>query len=346
MSHISDEEGGPSHALPPLDGGHGPARRISRQRSAALVQAALLAAFEEAPPPMCPARRKWHWGMWVGGAVLVLGAAAFLGWLALRGESALRAGATPAPRTSVDAPAPPGVPRGDAADDGRGPPAVDAEVRPDSRPVESSPPAEPTSTSSASVVAPSRAAGNVAPVPAEPPLPAEPTSASSTSVVAPARAPGNIASVPMKSPPPAQPASLAPARAPGNVAPVPVEDLLRAANTHRAAGEWKRAESLYQRVIRAQPRAMSAYVAHVASGSLRLEHLGDAGGALRQYEVALREWPEGLLAQEVRQGIAEAHRVLGNTAEERRALEAFLSHHGDAPHAVAARARLKEISGR
>jgi len=125
-----------------------------------------------------------------------------------------------------------------------------------------------------------------------------------------------------------------------------VEDLLRAANTHRAAGEWKRAESLYQRVIRAQPRAMSAYVAHVASGSLRLEHLGDARGALRQYETALREWPEGMLAQEVRQGLAEAHRVLGNTAEERRALEAFLSHHGDAPHAVAARARLKEISGR
>ncbi|WP_342376524.1 tetratricopeptide repeat protein [Myxococcus stipitatus] len=130
-----------------------------------------------------------------------------------------------------------------------------------------------------------------------------------------------------------------------SIAPAP-EDLLRRANAHRADGQWKAAEALYQRVIRSEPQGTPAYVARVASGALRLEHLGDARGALRQYEEALRGWPRGMLAEEAGHGVAEALRALGDTAGEARALESFLQMHPESPHGVAARTRLREISTR
>ncbi|MFP2924666.1 tetratricopeptide repeat protein [Pyxidicoccus sp. 3LG] len=130
-------------------------------------------------------------------------------------------------------------------------------------------------------------------------------------------------------------------------APAPVaapEDLLRKANALRAGGRWKEAEALYLRIIRAEPSSLASYVARVASGSLRLEHLGDARGALRHFQEALRLQPQGVLGQEARHGIAEAHRALGDSPAEARALEAFLSSHPDSPLATTARARLRELS--
>ncbi|PTL78242.1 tol-pal system YbgF family protein [Vitiosangium sp. GDMCC 1.1324] len=122
------------------------------------------------------------------------------------------------------------------------------------------------------------------------------------------------------------------------------EDLLRLANERRAEGRWQAAEALYLRVIQSYPRTTSAYVARVASGGLRLEHLGDAKGALRQFQEALRVQPRGSLSEEARGGVVEAWRALGDGAKEARALEEFLEAHPDSLLAEQARRRLRQLS--
>ncbi|MCP3059467.1 hypothetical protein LXT21_11840 [Myxococcus sp. K38C18041901] len=284
MSRLVDEDG-PNELLAPLDDGPGPARRLSRQKSTALVQAALLATLDA---PSSPPRRRHrpHW--WMGGALLVVGAAAVATWQ-LSGREAPAAPED----TAVIAPSPPMTPRAEPV------------------------PREPEA------VAPERSA------PSGPEAVARERSVPSV--------PDAVTLEPIA---PVKPRSSAPSAAPAP------EDLLRRANEHRATGQWKAAEALYLRVIRAEPQGMSAYVARVASGALRLEHLGDARGALRQYQEALKGWPGGLLEEEASHGVTEALRALGERDGEVRALEAFLARHPDSPHAVSARKRLKEVSGR
>lgn len=246
--------------LRPLDGGSGPARRLSRQRSSALVQAALDAALQQAPEPPRRRRRPPVW--WMAGAALVFtGAAAAAVWRYARPEQ---------PQPVVLTPA---VPE----------PTRMATLEPVPLP---SPPPEPF------VI--------------EHPRPLRPT-----------------ITVKESSKP---------------------EDLLRQANAFRSEGRWKEAEGLYLRVIRAEPSSLAAYVARVASGALRLEHLGDARGALRQFEDAVRMQPGGMLDPEARHGVAEAHRALGDAAAEARALEEFLTLHPDSPLSAASRARLRELA--
>jgi tetratricopeptide (TPR) repeat protein len=271
----------------PLDGEAGPARRISRQRSAALVMAALEAGSREASArPRVPGKRPPVW--LVVGAVLLTGAAAAV-WALARSERV-----------------------------------------PESQLAQSQPEA---SLPESAAVAPAQAAR------------AEPQAPSSAAVSTP-RVPvmaTPLEGLPCDSTPPAarKQRSETPKRIPSTAAP---EDLLREANAFRAGGRWKDAEALYLRVIREQPSSLAAYVARVASGSLRLEHLGNARGALRQFQEALRLQPQGVLAQEVRHGIAEAWRALGDGAAEARALEDFLTHHSDSPLGTSARARLRELS--
>jgi tetratricopeptide (TPR) repeat protein len=267
----------------PLDGEAGPARRISRQKSAALVLAALEIGSREAPSrPRVLGKRPPVW--LVAGAVLFTGAAAV--WALARSEQAVSA----EPHISAK--------------------VAGSEAQPLALAGDTGPHAS--------------AAGSV--------------SASQEPAVA---APSDI---PRRDSTPASARKQrlgTPARIPSAAAP---EDLLREANAFRAGGRWKDAEALYLRVIREQPSSLAAYVARVASGSLRLEHLGNARGALRQFQDALRLQPRGVLAQEVRHGIAEAWRALGDRAAEARALEEFLSHHSDSPLGTTARARLRELS--
>ncbi|RKH63541.1 tetratricopeptide repeat protein [Corallococcus llansteffanensis] len=249
--------------LRPLDEGSGPARRLSRKRSSALVQAALDAALQPvAPAP--PSRRRKRPPVWLmaGAALVFTGAAAAAVWR----FSASRP-ATPVVLT-------PHVPE----------PTRIATLEPVSLP---SPPA---------------------PFVIEHPRPARPV-----------------------------PATREQARP---------EDLLRQANALRSEGKWTEAEGLYLRVIRAQPSSLAAYVARVASGALRLEHLGDARGALRQFQDAQRSQPGGMLDPEARHGEAEAYRALGDTAAEARALDAFIALHPDSPLGATARSRLRELSPR
>ncbi|WNG51531.1 tetratricopeptide repeat protein [Archangium minus] len=258
----TDENEEPFELLELLDESSGPARRISRQRSAELVQGAL-ATFQIETPP-APKRRRWSTrkGMWVTGACLALAGSAAAGiwqW-------------------------------------------------------QSSPPAEP---------APRMAVTNEAPAPAQvepPPAPVKPPKAVT---------------------PPSEPKARMRVAAAAATEP---EDMLRQANERRAQGRWSEAETLYLRVIQSSPGTASAYVAHVASGVLRLEHLGDARGALRQFQQAQRMQPGGMLSEEARQGVAAAWRALGDEAQEARALEAFLAAHPDSLFAEQARHRLKELS--
>ncbi|WP_223643097.1 tol-pal system YbgF family protein [Corallococcus sp. EGB] len=247
--------------LRPLDGGSGPARRLSRQRSSALVQAALDAALQQAPAPPRGRRRPPVWLM-AGAALVFTGAAAAAVWRYALPEQ---------PRPVVLTPAVP----------------------------------EPTRVAT------------LEPVPLPPPAPPEPFV--------------------IEHPRPLRPSiTVKESSKP--------EDLLRQANALRSEGKWAEAEGLYLRVIRAEPSSLAAYVARVASGSLRLEHLRDARGALRQFEDAVRLQPGGMLDPEARHGVAEAHRALGDATAEARALEEFLALHPDSPLSTASRARLRELS--
>lgn len=303
MSRPLDDEGLPPGMLAPLDEDPGPARRLSRQKSAALVQAAMLAALDAPSPPPRP-RRRYEWLM--GGALLVVGAAAVATWHLSRRSEAVPPVEPPvvASPTALE-PAPPEQVS----------PEVDGERASPEVTGEGGARALPDGTG----VSAGRTGSEVSP-----------------DVDAAGTGPELIASPPSVKP------RVEP-RLPGAPAP---EDLLRRANEHRATGQWKAAEALYLRVIRTDPKGMSAYVARVASGSLRLEHLGDARGALRQYQEAQRGWPGGVLEEEASHGVAEALRALGDRDGEARALEDFLARHPDSPHGVAARTRLREISGR
>ncbi|ATB37072.1 hypothetical protein CYFUS_002493 [Cystobacter fuscus] len=252
--------------LGPLDESVGPARRISRQRSADLIQGALAAALPAAPEPTPAPPRKIPWkGVLVTSTCLGMmsaAAATGYGWWAHR---------SPKEEAPVVAP---------------------VRVVP--------PPAAPLAAEPVPEAAPSEE------VAAEPPAPAVARTG-----------PAPVAAEP--------------------------EDLLRRANERRAAGQWREAETLYLRVIQSSPGTTSAYVAQVASGGLRLEHLGDAKGALRQYQQALRAKPRGMLSEEALQGVAESWRALGDTGREAQALEELLAAHPDSLLAGSARRRLDEL---
>jgi tetratricopeptide (TPR) repeat protein len=273
MSQFDEDGDEPKGLLPPLDDRSGPARRISRQKAADMVCAALASAAQDSSPPK-PVRRRWPRATWAGGSLLVAAAAA-----AGIGHFVASSPAGPPPSAKAP-PAPPA---------GRGP--------------------------------------REAPAPSPEPGPVEAQQDLSREAPEEPSPPGGS----RKEPRPAK--LLAP------------EDLLRMANAHRVAGRWREAEALYQRVIRANPKAMAAYVARVASGSLRLEHLGDARGALRQFQEAQRLQPQGVLSHEASHGLVEAWRALGDRAQEARALEQFLAMHPDSPLEAAARKRLRELTG-
>jgi tetratricopeptide (TPR) repeat protein len=122
------------------------------------------------------------------------------------------------------------------------------------------------------------------------------------------------------------------------------DDLLQLANEHRRDRRWRQAERTYARVMREHAQTSAAYVAAVASASIRLEKLGDPRGALRLYRRALRDEPRGPLSEEARFGMAEAHRALGDHAAEAAALRELLARHPDSPLRPRAEARLRGLA--
>jgi hypothetical protein len=152
----------------------------------------------------------------------------------------------------------------------------------------------------------------------------------------------------MQSPAPSPQPAVAPA-VPPRSEPTPASvadasrDLLEQANRMRAARRWRDAERLYARVAREYAGSDEAYVALIASATLRLEHTGRAQDALAMYRRALALRPRGDLVEQVRYGIAEAHRALAEPEQEARALRSFLDAHAASLRAPDARARLREL---
>jgi hypothetical protein len=121
-------------------------------------------------------------------------------------------------------------------------------------------------------------------------------------------------------------------------------DLLRVASEQRTQHQWSDAQATYERIITRTPHTPEAYTATIAAASIRLEHAHDASGALRLYQSALAERPNGSLAEEARWGIAESRRALGDQPGEVEALRAFVAHHPDALMRPSAEARLRELA--
>lgn len=124
-----------------------------------------------------------------------------------------------------------------------------------------------------------------------------------------------------------------------------VQDLLRRANELRGAGDYRAAERMYLRVVTSGASESAAYSARVAAAGLRADRLGDPRGALALYRDALRAQPDGPLAPEIHEGMAQSFRKLGMRADERRALAALLASGTAGPAAERARQRLEELGG-
>ncbi|MCU0671758.1 MAG: hypothetical protein MUE69_03080 [Myxococcota bacterium] len=119
------------------------------------------------------------------------------------------------------------------------------------------------------------------------------------------------------------------------------DDLLRRANALRGAGSYREAERTYLEVTSAHPSTHAAYVARVAAAALRLEHLGDPGGAVRLYRSAIAHG--GALDAEARAGLARAFARLGRDIDEAEAWRGLLARHPSSPFAGRARSRLAEL---
>lgn len=167
-----------------------------------------------------------------------------------------------------------------------------------------------------------------------------PASAETESPERPESAPrsSRVHSVPSEvvAPAPDLPADPLPSRAEHEAAARAPIDLLARANQLRAHKRWGAAEAIYLRVLERRAGARVSSTAALAAAELRLSKLGRPRAALQLFERALREEPEGALAEQARHGIARAFRALGDTPGEARALRAFIAAHPGSlmlPHA-------------
>ena len=120
-----------------------------------------------------------------------------------------------------------------------------------------------------------------------------------------------------------------------------VVDELSAANDLRRKSQWQAAEAAYRDIAAHYPRTPEAIVAQLAAAELRLDHLGDAAGALRLYQAVPRS---NALGVEALFGISRAYRVLGDLAAESAALRSLLDAYPTSLQADGARARLQQLS--
>jgi tetratricopeptide (TPR) repeat protein len=179
--------------------------------------------------------------------------------------------------------------------------------------------------------------------PAAAPKPAKPSHVSATTTLPSPAAPPEEPESPATDPEEPKAAEAAPAvERPAEVAKTP-EDWLERANALRRRGRFAEAERAYAKVYDQYPGTLSAYVARVAAASIKMDYLGDPRGAQRLLEAARRGSPGGALDIEVREGLAESARRLGDTAGERGALEGLVSAYPKSRAAETAKKRLAEL---
>jgi hypothetical protein len=118
-------------------------------------------------------------------------------------------------------------------------------------------------------------------------------------------------------------------------------DRLSAANDLRRQSQWQAAEAAYRAVAARDPGASEATVARLAAAELRLEYLGDPGGALRLYQSVPRS---SALGVEALSGVSRACRALGDRTAEAAALRSLLETYPTSLQADRSRERLKQLS--
>jgi hypothetical protein len=118
-------------------------------------------------------------------------------------------------------------------------------------------------------------------------------------------------------------------------------DELSQANDLRRKAQWRTAEAAYRGIAARYPQAREGTVAQLAAAELRLEHLGDAAGALRLYQSVPRS---NALGVEALYGVSRAQHALGNRTEEAATLRALLDAYPTSLQADGARERLKRLS--
>jgi len=129
-------------------------------------------------------------------------------------------------------------------------------------------------------------------------------------------------------------------------APLGPGDLLERAQAFRVARDWGNAVAAYNELLGQYPGSAQALNSLVSIGDIQLDHLSQPGRALESFDAYLARTRKGTLAQEAAFGRARALRALGRTAEEIRALEAFVAEFPSAIQVDRARRRLEELAGR
>ncbi|HMI93488.1 MAG TPA: hypothetical protein VK509_19080, partial [Polyangiales bacterium] len=119
-------------------------------------------------------------------------------------------------------------------------------------------------------------------------------------------------------------------------------ELFAAANLARREREPAAAVRLYRELARVHPRSEEAQVARVALGRLLLDRVGDARGALREFDAYLAGPAQRALREDAAIGKALALGRLGRAREERAAWKALLAEFPASAYAERARARLQE----
>jgi len=121
------------------------------------------------------------------------------------------------------------------------------------------------------------------------------------------------------------------------------KELLRLAQSLRAAKDWRGAAQTYQALAKRYPGTAEARTALVSLGGIQLDHLGRPARALSNFEAYLRGGG-GALTPEALYGKARSLRRLGREAAETAALRELLVRYPGAIQAPQARKRLEKLS--
>ena len=121
-------------------------------------------------------------------------------------------------------------------------------------------------------------------------------------------------------------------------------ELFAAANAARREREPAAAVRGYRELLRAHPRSDEAHVARVALGRLLLDRLGDARGALREFDGYLQDPRRLPLREDALIGKALALQRLGRVRDEHSAWKALLAAYPASAYADRARTRVAALT--
>ncbi|MGC4086536.1 MAG: PEGA domain-containing protein [Polyangiaceae bacterium] len=141
-----------------------------------------------------------------------------------------------------------------------------------------------------------------------------------------------------------RPAAVAPARAvdvsaSDSATRATPAELLTRARAARASGRFAEAAHVYRQLMQAFPHSAEARVSLVSLGEMSLSELNDARSALGSFDAYLKQG--GGLTQEARYGRIRALGRLGRKAQERAAIESFLTDYPQSVQAASLRGKLE-----